>query len=125
MGALRTKWQLAKKWSEDCAAGKIPLEGIEKADSSAIKTVMKTFTGGFGPTLDKLEKAYKDKKDADVKKYADAALKIAEIYNAKIQEMNKHGFTGSPYAYMHGNLSFIITKVSELKAKGITTKADI
>jgi hypothetical protein len=77
MGQLRTTWQNTKKWSDDAASGKIPFPSSYPASNHAkTKQIMKTFSSGFGPALDKVEAAYKKKNDADTKKYADAALTL-------------------------------------------------
>jgi hypothetical protein len=84
--------------------------------------LLKGFTDGFGPALDKVEAAYKKKDDANTKKYADAALKIAQGYETKILNSVNNGGAYANLAVMIGSLS---EKLTQLKTHGINAKVNI
>jgi hypothetical protein len=78
-----------------------------------IQDALKSFDGGLGPTLDRLAEAYKAKKDADVKKYAERAITTAKNYLATVTKISNERGTGTKIA-----LSAMLTKLEGLKAKG-------
>jgi hypothetical protein len=123
MGKLRDTWRNTKKWSEDVANGKIQFD-FAGIDSGGTKKAIKKFTDGFGPALDKVEKAYKAKNDADTKKLADGALKIASEYKLTIEKY-KDRMAGSAYANFAVIIDVLIKKLTELKANGAAAKVDI
>jgi hypothetical protein len=91
---------------------------MKKTNGNAkpIDDALKSFTAGFGPTLDKMADAYKAKKDADVKKLATAALKIAGDYEKVIETI--------PYPCRSeaGRVRTVIKPgLEDLKTKGITS----
>lgn len=127
MGKMRDHWKSIKQWSEDVAKGKIELDfmgGGGGSGAAVIKTLGK-FSSGLGPTLDKVEKAYLDKKEADVKKYADAALTIVGQYATLVDELGKKGGTAASYAAMKTWLDKLQKDLGELKAKGLGASKDI
>ena len=79
-----------------------------------IEDALKSFDGGFGPTLEKCAKAYKDKKEADLKKHAAAAEVIAKRYLETVTKIsNERGMAAKI------NLSVLITRLQEVKDKGL------
>src|SRR5579872_4887669 len=78
-----------------------------------VKDALKTFDQGFGPLLEKLGTAYKDKKDAEAKKQAGAALTIAERYLATLKSIS-NGRGGGAEAL----LGSIIRELNDVRAKG-------
>ena len=81
MGKMRDHWKGIKQWSEDVAKGKIDVGMFGVSNGADVLKTMSKFSSGLGPTLDKVEKAYLGKKDADVKKQAGAALQIVAQYS--------------------------------------------
>jgi hypothetical protein len=122
VGQLRTTWQNIKKWSDDAAAGKNSA-GRGHADSGKTKALIKTFTGGFGKALDKVEAAHKAKKDADTKKFADAALTIAETYKDGIEDA-KEEIKSESYAAFIVVINGLIAKLKDLKTHGAAANVD-
>jgi hypothetical protein len=123
MGELRKIWQNTKKWSDDVASGKITFD-FSSTDGGNTKTLIKSFSNGFGPALDKVEKAFKAKNDAETKKTAAAALTIAETYEKGITKA-KGQLAAASYANFHVIIGSLITKLTELKTKGAAAKVDI
>jgi hypothetical protein len=102
----KTKDDLAKSAAEMKKTG---------GNSKPIDTALKSFDGGFGPLLDKVGDAYKAKKDADVKKQAAAAGKIAGTYKTTIDAIPYQCRVEAGFRLSH------ITKVlKELETKGTT-----
>jgi hypothetical protein len=82
-------------------------------NSKPVEDALKSFSGGLGPTLDKLAEAYKAKKDADVKKYADRAIVTATAYMATAGKLSNERGTGTKMF-----LKNMLVKLDGLKAKG-------
>lgn len=78
-----------------------------------IEDALKSFDGGFGPLIDKCAKAYKDQKDADVKKHATAAIVVAEKYLETVSKISNERGTGAKIT-----LGGMIANLKDLKENG-------
>lgn len=125
MGKMRDHWKGIKQWSEDVAKGKIDVGMFGTTNGAAVLKTMSKFSSGLGPTLDKVEKAYLDKKDADVKKQAGAALQIVAQYSTLVDDLGKKPGVGASFAAMKTWLDKLHSDLTELQSKGVGAKADI
>jgi hypothetical protein len=101
-----------KKTKDDLAKASAEMKKTG-GNNKPIDDALKSFDSGFGPLLDDVANAYKAKKDADVKKHAKAALKIAGEYKATIEKI--------PYQCRieaGQRLNFIAKALKELENKG-------
>lgn len=78
-----------------------------------LQEALKSFDQGLGPLLDKTASAYKDKKDADIKKHAAAAVTVADRYLATVNAISNERGAGGRLS-----LKTIIGKLNDLRAKG-------
>ena len=112
------KTTMRQDWHNTKTAMKIVADIVKKqgvSDAKARLDALKSFDQGLGPLLDKVEAAYKARKDADVKKHAQAAVAIANKYVATLTAIpNGNGNTTAEA------LRGIREKLGELWAKGIS-----
>jgi hypothetical protein len=125
--SLRTIWKRAKEQNvarihelerdrkQDKKAGR-PIdryvtEHETKERSNQLLHAIRSFNGGFGPTLDSLESAYNRKNQNDTKWLAHRALCISERYLAKLNEVGRAG----------DNLGYYL---NEINRKLVTLKSD-
>lgn len=83
-----------------------------------IETALKSFDGGFGPMLEKCAKAYKDNKEADLKKHAAAAEVVANKYLETVKKISNERGTAAKM-----DLNVLITRLKEIKEKGLQCQA--
>lgn len=91
-------------------------------NSKPVEEALKTFKNGLGPKLDNVGAAYKNKKDADVKKNAGAALTVAQGYKSTLAGMLRGPGLSQARAdsirFAIGKVDDIIQDLVLLKEKG-------
>jgi hypothetical protein len=110
--AMHNSWKTAKSGLQK------QIDDVKKSgglNPKQIQDALKSFDSGFGPLLDKCAKAYKDKKDADVKKYAKDAITVAEKYLGTVTSISNERGSGAKIT-----LKAMITQLTNLRDKGIT-----